>query len=110
MRTTLALLLAALVLAGCSEDTSGPSGDAVAVNDNTFAPSALTVTPGTTVTWTWNGGNPHNVTWAGGTPAASATQSTGTYERTFDAAGEYVYYCSLHGTSTTGMRGTITVD
>jgi plastocyanin len=110
MKTALALLLAGLVLAGCSDETTQPSGNTVGVNDNSFSPSTLTVTAGTTVTWDWNGGNSHNVTWVDGTPAASATQATGTYTRTFATAGAYDFYCTLHGTPTTGMRGSITVN
>jgi plastocyanin len=32
-----------------------------------------------------------------------------TYELTFDTAGEYLYYCALHGSPTMGMRATVTV-
>jgi len=112
MRTTLTLIVAVLVVGACSSDTSGPSQNqtTVNVNDDSFAPGALTVTTGATVTWDWKGGNPHNVTWVGaGAPAASATQTTGTYQRTFSAAGTYDYYCTVHGTPTSGMRGSVTV-
>jgi len=103
------LLLAAVAACG---DSTGPSGDpnTVTVADNSFSPSAKTVTVGTTVNWTWTGSNQHNVTWAAGSPASSTTQSSGAYERTFDAAGTYQYYCSIHGSPTSGMRGTVTVQ
>ena len=106
----LAVATLAAALAACS-DSSGPGTEAdISVADNAFSPSALTVDVGATVTWEWTGGSPHNVTWVGpGAPAASATQTTGTYERTFDAAGSYDYYCTIHGTATSGMRGTVTV-
>jgi plastocyanin len=97
-------------LAACSS-SSGPGVESdITVSDNAFAPSALSVDAGTTVTWEWAGDAPHNVTWIGpGAPAASATQTTGTYQRVFDAAGTYDYYCTVHGTPTSGMRGTVTV-
>jgi plastocyanin len=78
--------------------------NAIAVRDNSFEPNATTVTPGTTVTWTWNGNNQHNVTFADGT--ASGTQAAGTFTRTFAAAGTFNYTCTVHGS---GMSGTITV-
>ena len=98
------------LLAACSDASDpGTQGD-ISVRDNLFSPSALTVAAGTTVTWKWTGSGPHNVTWSGpGAPAASTTQTTGIYERIFDAAGTYGYYCTLHGTATSGMRGTVTV-
>ena len=60
------------------------------------------------VTWTWSPGDVnHNVTFQDG--PASATQSSGTYQRTFTTAGTYPYYCSIHKTSY-GMVGTIVVQ
>jgi len=88
----------------------------VLVQNNTFTLAALTVAAGTTVRWTWatrtGGADPygggagktcydHTVTWnAGGT--ASPTQSEGSYQRTFSAAGTYDYHCALHGASMSG--------
>jgi plastocyanin len=120
-RPTLALATAslALLLAACggSDDPTGTTGttgtpnpgggstsNAVSVRDNSFSPNATTVAPGTTVTWTWSGNNPHDVTFTDGT--ASAVQRAGTYQRTFAAAGTFAYQCSIHGAS---MSGTITV-
>jgi len=104
------LALAALLAAACSDSGDPGSDSDITVSDDSFSPSTLTVDVGATVTWEWTGGNQHNVTWVGpGAPAASATQTTGTYERTFGAAGDYDYYCTIHGTETTGMRGTVTV-
>jgi plastocyanin len=110
MKIIFPLMLLALVAAACS-DSSGPGaqGD-IEVRDNTFSPSGFSTTAGSTVTWDWTGATPHNVTWVGaGAPGPSPTQTTGTYQRTFDAAGTYDYYCTIHGTPTTGMRGTVTV-
>lgn len=111
---TVRRLLAGLMLASLAPacaDSSGPDpeGD-VMLEDNAFVPSAITVDAGTTVTWAWSGNSPHNVTWVGpGAPAPSHTQIAGTYERLFRAAGTYDYYCTIHGTPTSGMRGSVTV-
>ena len=79
--------------------------NAISVRDNSFSPAATTVAPGTMVTWTWTGANSHNVTFDDG--PASATQQTGTYQRTFSTAGTYKYHCTIHGTA---MSGTVTVQ
>jgi plastocyanin len=85
-----------------------------------FTPSATTVPNGTTVTWNWDsctgdgyGGQTcveHNVTWDDGSAPPSPSQSAGTYTRAFAAPGTYSYHCSIHGTASSGMRGTITVQ
>jgi plastocyanin len=110
IRRLLTATALAAVLVACS-DSGGPGTQSdIEVRDNAFSPSALTADAGTTLTWEWTGGSPHNVTWVGpGAPAASATQTAGTYQRTFDAAGVYDYYCTIHGTPTSGMRGSVTV-
>lgn len=121
VRTAVFLTLAAAP-AGCTGDASGPgsgngnngpppSQETIRVEDSQFNPSSVTVTTGTTVTWNWTGGLPHNVTWvAAGAPAPSPTQTNGTYQRTFSAAGTYGYYCTIHGTPSAGMAGTVTVN
>ena len=108
------ILVAALLgVAACGDDDGDggqgpgiPEGD-VAVRNNFFEPDELEVEPGTTVVWAWDGGVTHNVTFDDG--EASGNQTSGTYERTFAAAGAYPYHCTIHGTATTGMRGTVTV-
>ena len=106
---TLVLLAA---LGGCSGSgyasaVTGPTGtttgatNAIAVADNSFTPSTANVTPGTTVTWTWKGTRQHSVTFDDG--ATSATQSSGTYQRSFSAAGSYSYHCTIHGTAMSGV-------
>lgn len=85
--------------------TPAPSTAAVSVIDNAFQPQNATVAAGGTVTWTWNGSNTHNVTFATGTN--SATQASGTFSRTFNTAGSFDYQCSIHGSA---MSGTIIVQ
>lgn len=77
-------------------------GTEVSVVDNAFEPAALQVEVGDTVTWTWEGSNPHDVSFDA---EASEIQSSGTWSRTFDEAGEYAYACTVHR----GMRGTVVV-
>jgi plastocyanin len=107
------LLAALLAAAACSGDDGGdggsgpPEGDII-VENNDFDPSSLEVTQGTSVVWAWSsGGVTHNVTFDDG--EQSGNRSDGTYTRTFAAAGAYPYHCTIHGSATSGMRGSVTV-
>jgi plastocyanin len=78
---------------------------------NRFEPANVTIPVGTTVTWTWVSGV-HDVTPAGSPvfPSSGApVQSPHTFSHTFASAGTYIYFCTVHGTATTGMHGTIEV-
>jgi plastocyanin len=110
--------LAVALVAGCTallvacEETVAPQGVTVQVQNDVFNPATANADLGATVTWQWAAGaNDHNVTWVNTTGATnSPTQSSGTYARTFSTAGTYDYYCTIHGTSTTGMRGSVVVQ
>ena len=97
--------------------TGGVSTNTVVIADQTFNPGVVSVPVGTTVTWEWKacsddgyGGYStcvsHNVTFDDGSSIASSTQSTGTFSRTFNAAGTFKYHCTIHGTA---MSGQVTV-
>lgn len=59
-----------------------------------FDPSVVTITAGQTIEWIWRDkGDPHNVTFSN---FHSATKTTGVYYHTFDAPGDYYYFCTLH--------------
>lgn len=81
-----------------------PTEASVDVDDDFFAPSTQRVAVGGTVTWTWVGSNPHNVTFTSGPSQTDLT--SGTFERDFPTAGSFTYQCTNHG----GMTGTITVE
>ena len=108
------ILLAALVAAtACSGDNGDggtgppPEGD-ILVENNDFDPSSLEVAQGASVVWAWSsGGVTHNVTFDDG--EQSGNRSDGTYTRTFAAAGTFPYHCTIHGSATSGMRGSVTV-
>ena len=108
----------AVAVAGCGggggDGPTDPGGDgtppataSVSVQDDFFDPSSNTVSPGTTVTWTWNGSNPHNVTFANSAIGDSGTQTSGTFSTAMPTAtGDYDYQCTIHN----GMDGTVTVQ
>ena len=81
-----------------------PNQANVAVGDNFFDPTSALVAVGGQVTWTWNGAIGHNVTFPAG--SNSATQSAGTFSRSFPTAGSFDYLCTIHGAA---MSGTIVV-
>ena len=111
MRLSVRRSLPALFLAGlglglwsCGESL-GPNGEQlVTVENNDFDPGSKAISVGQTVLWQWAAGSAgHNVTWVNQSGTGnSATQSTGTYSRTFDTAGTYDYYCTIHGLSMSG--------
>jgi plastocyanin len=125
MRRALVLLVIALVslLTAC-----GPPPKTVSINSSgcaggesfCYAPSTLTVAPGTKVSWKNTTSAPHTVSRCT-TGACGVSGGTGTdmnfgsglinpgqtYAFTFMHAGTYVYYCQVHGYAV--MHGTITV-
>jgi plastocyanin len=80
--------------------------------DNTFRAPDIQVKPGTTVTWTNDGRNEHDVLPVEGDAwgvEVEGFQPGDAYEHTFTEPGVYDYYCSIHGTTTAGMVGSVTV-
>ena len=92
---------------GGGGNTCTSTSTSVTVNNNSFTPRCTTVPAGSTITWTWgnNATNGHNVTFP--TPPSSATETTGTFQRTFAAAGTFSYLCTVHGAA---MSGSIVVQ
>jgi len=99
-----------------------PAGGARAVNvgqggmnfvDQVSGNSTTTIPVGTTVTWTWVGG-PHSVT-SGACPPCQHDDNFGTeqsfspphtFSFTFNTAGSFPYYCTVH---LSAMTGTVVV-
>lgn len=94
-------------------DMTGEAEVVIEARDNKFQPKYVTVSPGTKITFDNKGRNPHNVIpVAKGqfeTIAADELQPGDTALLQFDDAGDYPFYCSLHGTPTAGMDGRIRV-
>lgn len=118
----LTLLIAGLGLTACGSDGGGSDTslvEGVTENvdalDNSFSPEEITVQAGTEIVFTNRGRNDHNVIPADPDqdweiPVEDfKPQSEGTSVR-FTEPGTYTYYCSIHGTPTAGMTGTITVE
>jgi len=110
------VLVAGALGCGGSSGTTGPSGGghttSLVMSGSAFSPSPDTVTAGATVTWTNHDGIAHTVTSAPGsadTYNSGNVAGSGTFSHTFNTVGTYDYYCTIHGTPTSGMRGTLVV-
>ncbi|MFG2288226.1 cupredoxin family copper-binding protein [Streptomyces sp. NPDC048595] len=78
----------------------------VTIADFAFSPSTLTVSKGTTVTWTNEDSAPHTVTSSGSGSLNSPTLRSGdSYTFTFNSAGTFSYVCMIHPS----MHGTVVV-
>ena len=80
----------------------------VEVADNKYTPMEITRDVGATVTWSWTGSNPHNVTSSDGRfPPSGPTQGKGSMHSVrFTEPGTYPYFCTVHGNS---MSGTVVI-
>lgn len=99
---------AALILVACggsaAETTAGAgvqagtAGKVVIPGGDRFAPFALTVSPGTTVTFRNSDSDAHSVVSVPGAPASlSKTLASGSsWSVTLTSSGLYRYYCSIH--------------
>jgi plastocyanin len=86
---------------------------------STFTPLSLTVGVNAALTWINDSGTAHDVVFD--TPGAALGVGAGaggnfqapspsTNQRQFAAAGSYPFHCTIHGSPTSGMRGTAVVQ
>jgi Icc protein len=68
----------------------------VVVDNFSFAPAITAVPVGTIVTWTNRDDVPHNIVSTEKKFASPVLDTDQQFSHTFDAAGTYKYYCSLH--------------
>jgi plastocyanin len=67
----------------------------VSVQSNVFVPSDVTIATGDTIHWTWDQGV-HTSTSVDGLWDSGIIGPGSTFDYTFDQAGDYNYYCTLH--------------
>ncbi len=96
---------------GSSDTTEASASDTPAeptapvIQDFTFTPDPIEITAGDTVTWTNRDGFAHTVTADDDSFDSGNIDPDGTFEQTFDEAGDFTYHCNIH----TQMTGTVTV-
>jgi plastocyanin len=105
-------LFAAVLLAGCAGGASSADASPVATTtvdlprSYKFAPAAIEVTVGETVTWTNDDVFTHSVRFAdGGEPLMMAPGKS--VSHMFETAGTFHYDCSLHPKD---MKGSVLVE
>jgi plastocyanin len=81
------------------------SGNQVNIDDFAFVPATLTVSAGTTVTWTNRDEEPHTVAASDGSFHSPGMGTGATFTHTFGTAGTFDYVCSIHPM----MHGTVVV-
>jgi plastocyanin len=84
-------------------DGATPQGAEVSMQYAAFAPVHVDVLAGDEVMWTNTSARAHTVGADDGSFDSERVAVGGTYERSFDAAGTYLYHCRLHPT----MRGAV---
>lgn len=99
------LYLAALLLSLQASAQTAPAPDRVVIQSFAFGPQGLTVKAGTKVTWVNKDIEPHTVVSSDHKFQSEALDTDETFSVTFDTAGTYGYFCSLHP----HMTGTVTV-
>lgn len=91
-----------------------PTGEVTSVValDNSFRPERIEIAVGDEVRWENRGLNDHDVLSVQGEQWGVEVEGFGpgtVYAHVFDRPGDYRYFCSIHGTESFGMTGTITV-
>lgn len=110
----IAVLFITVAFFACSKsDDSGygnnggsSSGSSVSIKYMAFSVGTLTVTAGTTVTWTNNDGTAHTVTADDGSFDSGDIPAGGKYSHKFTAAGTVAYHCMIHPM----MKATVKVN
>ncbi len=133
VRTVAGLFASALLIAACSSSsTAAPAatqapvapaasaaapaasvagvtsqgGSTATIQNFSFQPASLTVSVGTTVTWTNKDSTHHTVTADDGSFDSKALATGATFSQTFTKAGTYAYHCAIHPS----MKATIVVQ
>jgi len=116
MKIKLSLILMAMMLLAACGPKAGPTpagtlppiqpGEVkVSIAGFAFDPATLTVTTGTTVTWTNDDTAAHTVTSDDGSWGSNSLAKGDSFSFTFNEAGTFSYHCGVHPS----MQATITI-
>jgi plastocyanin len=94
-----------LIMIAAARGACAAAAATVSIDNFAFAPAELSVAPGTTVIWTNHDDIPHTITSTDGAFKSHALDTDDRFSFTFQKAGSYQYFCSLHP----HMVGTIKV-
>jgi len=76
---------------------------------NVFVPAVTNINAGDQVTWNWVGSFHSTTSTNSSWPDTGLKNSGFSFSHTFPTGGAFFYYCTQHGTPTTGMKGAIFV-
>jgi plastocyanin len=74
----------------------------VSIGDNFYSPASVSVAVGDTVTWANNGQAQHSATANDGSFDTGVFGPGGTRSHTFNQAGTFSYFCTVHGQAQSG--------
>ena len=83
-----------------------PGANEVWIKGMAFGPSTITISAGTTITWTNKDAVAHTVTSDNGLFDSGSITGNSTYSRQFPTAGTYPYHCTPHP----AMTATVVVN
>jgi plastocyanin len=81
-------------------NSAGPGTNEVFIQNMAFNPATITITAGTTITWTNKDGYAHTVTSDTNLFNSGNIGTNGTFSYTFATAGTYQYHCAIHASMT----------
>jgi plastocyanin len=94
------VIMAMLLLLGspsvAANDQPSAANAAVKIDNFVFGPQTLTVPVGATVTWTNKDDIPHTAVSTDGVFKSKVMDTDEKFSYTFDKAGTYSYFCSIH--------------
>ena len=105
MQVLLLGAMSVVVSYASAAEAAAEGSSIVMAKDFMFAPTALTVASGSTVTWTNRDDEPHTVVSESGLFRSGALDTNESFSFRFDKPGTYRYTCSIHPR----MVGTIVV-
>ena len=91
-----AVLMLAAASSYSSANTSQPAATQINVDNFSFGPTTLTVAAGTTITWTNRDDMPHTIVSTEKVFKSKVLDTDEKFSFTFDQAGTYPYFCSIH--------------
>jgi plastocyanin len=102
----LGVLIAACVIVSCykskSSYNSNTTTSKISITSSGYSPASLTVTNGSTVTWTNSDNMTHTVTTTEGSINSGDIAPGSSYSKTFTIADTYTYH-DMHNTNMTGV-------
>ena len=101
-----ALVLGAGLVGLAAWAHAAPASRTLEIQHFKFLPPAVTVAPGTTLTWVNHDEETHTVTSANGAFTSAALEHEQKFVHTFATPGTYTYFCALHPM----MRATVVVQ